>query len=158
QPEDVTEKSSANQMDSDVPHSQAGGTDAETGAKVLPFRGEWFGSPDELVPFGPRARAEKNAAADRANATADRTAPVSSQEPTPSEPAKPRAQPRVGADDFWAGLADAGDLVQFPAPSDPPAAAVPAGRSLGDRRRGGWLAVAAAALCLAVIGLRLSSG
>lgn len=127
-------------MDSDGPHNQAGGTDSETGAKVLPFRGEWFGSPDELVPFGPRARAEKNASGGGTNAAANRTEPVTSQEESaPSRPAEPMGQPHVGADDFGPGS-------QTPAiwsssrlrPTPRPRRSPPAARWVPGAVRVGW--------------------
>jgi uncharacterized membrane protein YgcG len=147
-------------VDSDVPHNQAGASDTEPGAKVLPFRGEWFGSADELVPFGPRARDERAAAdaRERAAVEAAGSERVNGQEPAAAETAKPSAQPHVAADDFWAGLADAGDLVQFPAAPGAAAAAVGPGGSLAHRRRPVWLGVAVAVLGFVVIGLRLSNG
>lgn len=126
-------------MESDGPHNQAGGSETGAGGQVLPFPGDWFGPVEELVPFGPRARER---ASDGANGAAG---PKDGEDP----PRVSRApQSHVIAEDFWGGLAEAGDLVQFPA--EPASSTGPPVR--GRSRIG--LGVAAGLLCLGVIGVR----
>lgn len=143
-------------MDSDVPQNEAGRTDTETGGKVLPFRGGWFDSPDELVPIGPRSRLEKDTAADRGHAGAKGGEPVASREPPAPEGSTPAGHSRVVADDFWGGLADARDLIQFPAAASVARGSIGPSGSLASRRRRVWLGAAVAVLGFVVIGLRLS--
>lgn len=127
-------------MESDVPHNQAGATETDPGGQVLAFPREWFGPRDELVPIGPRARAAALDEGDGAFDDGDRAS--EDRDPGPT-------QPQVDAEDFWGGLADAGDLVQFPAD------AVSADAPLVNRRRPRLAALAAATLCLAVIVVRV---
>lgn len=149
QPEDATAKRSAKPLESDVPHNQPGETESEAGGKVVPFPGDWLGPRDELVPFGPRARMER----DRVSEDGDEAG----EDPGRRGPGEEHSstRPGVAADDFWGGLADAGDLIQFPAE---PAVATAAGSTTRRRLPVRVVAVGAAVLCVALIGARLWAG
>ncbi len=135
-------------MDSEIPPNQAGGVGAQkpdvaagVGAKVLHFPGgrgalredsaeEWYGPRDELVRLGGRSE----------------TAPEAEETGDEDGSAAPSG---VAAEDFWEGLADAGDLVQFPAE---PRNAEPEPAHHRRRVRVTWVA---AILVMTVIGVRV---
>ena len=153
-----------------MPDNQAGGTGTEARGQVLPFTGEWFGPRDELVPFGPRARVHEGAAAEGAAAGRNDPAtdtndageggnvagacrpPTKSDADGDSREHGPAGRPHVVAEDFWGGLADAGDLIQFPAePVGGVGPRVP-------RQRPVRLVAAATILSVALIGVRVWTG
>jgi uncharacterized membrane protein YgcG len=103
------------------------------------------------VPFGPRARIEEASEDDAQGAGA----PVGDQpdRSASTETHEFPARPGLVAEDFWGGLAGAGDLIQFPA--EPAVAAA----STNRRRPPVRLAAAGAAvICVAVIGVRAWAG
>lgn len=148
-------------MESDVPHNQTGGTETDPGGQILPFPREWAGPDgardwlgpcDELVPFGPRARVNKAAASDEERRPTDEEDVTRAAAPPQALVTKERptaSPPRVQAQDFWSGLADAGDLIQFPADH------TGTDGSLVRHRRPGLLVLAAAALCSVVVMVRI---
>lgn len=103
------------------------------------------------MPFGPRARMDE--AGEDAAHGAD--VPVGDQPDriAGTQTHESPARPGLVAEDFWGGLADAGDLIQFP--SEPAVATA----STNRRRPPVRLAAAGAAVvCVAVIGVRAWAG
>lgn len=110
------------------------------------FPREWFGPREELVPFGPRARAESDG---------PHQEPVSAERLTPpTESPDGETQGSLMALDFWGGMTTVDELIPFPECSTAP------GPDLDRKRRSTRSAVAgrlrlgataAAVVCLALI-------
>ena len=116
-------------METKDPHSDEAGTERERSgspsslpANVVLFPRDWFGPPEELVPFGP--------AASRTTATDSPGSFV--EDPSPRLDSPRQLHP----DDFWGGSAPIHDILDEPDADDGPSQA-----HLGDPTRSGlpWL-------------------
>jgi len=123
-------------VESKGPHNQSGKDQPDDGATILRFPRDWFGPPEELVPFGPRA--------------------IVTSETSPGD-APPKADERPHrADAFWteesATVHDAVEVAEPVAPAAATASSVP------GRPPNVLIAVAVAALVVLTATLVLPGG